>query len=165
MKHIKLYEGFSEEESPNYITLAFNGRIGLDEFKDQYWPKLGKDGYYAQIVTQESGFVSNWNSLRGDGEESSGKDGLIMKGGVYYPLFKVYDERRSSKGEWIYLSYSKEDKEILIIASREHSDRGKEIEREISENPQGKQWYTKFNKIEPGEVDNRGGYFKIISVN
>ena len=44
-----------------------------------------------------------------------------------------------------------------------NSDIGIEIEREMDKHPQGSQWFTKFKKVEAGEVDDRG-YFKIVEV-
>ena len=38
-----------------------------------------------------------------------------------------------------------------------------EIEREMNKRPIGPHWYTKFKKVEVGEVDDRG-YFKIVEV-
>ena len=166
MKHIKsfkLFENFDiENQNPNTITLSFNGQSGYNKFKDQYWPKLGRDGGPASVVYQANGFVANLDSLKGEGHPNAGEDGLIMKSGFYYPLFKIHDGR-NGEGEWTYLSYSKENNEILIISSREHSDIGIKIEREMNKHPQGHQWYTKFDKIEVGQTDHRG-YFKIVEV-
>jgi len=164
MKYIKLFENFdTTNQNPNSITLSFNGQSGYNKFKDQYWPKLDRDGGPASVVYQADGWVANWTSLQGDGHPNAGEDGLIMRSGIYYPLFKIQDGQRSAEGEWTYLSYSKENNEILIISSREHSDMGIRISREISKHPQGTQWYTKFEKVEAGEVDDRG-YFKIVEV-
>ena len=163
MKYIKLFENFdTTNQNPNSITLSFNGQSAYNKFKDQYWPKLGRDGGPASVVYQSHGWVANWTSLKGEGHPNAGEDGLIMKSGVYYPLFKTHDGR-NGEGEWTYLSYSKENNEILIISSREHSDIGIEIEREMDKHPQGSQWFTKFKKVEAGEVDDRG-YFKIVEV-
>jgi len=165
MKHIKLYENFSEEGNPNTITIAFNGQAGYDKFLQQYFPKeVG--GYYTQMIYQED----NWPSLQGDGHPTIGKDGLEMKSGVFYPLFKI-QTHHSTGGphDWIFICYSKEGNEVLIIKTNEYANVGINISREITpkfgaKHPQGPKWDCKFDKIQAGQADHRG-YFKIVSVN
>ena len=92
MKYIKLFENFdTTNQNPNSITLSFNGQSGYNKFKDQYWPKLDRDGGPASVVYQADGWVANWTSLQGDGHPNAGEDGLIMRSGIYYPLFKIQD--------------------------------------------------------------------------
>ena len=161
MKYVKLFENFSEEENPNTITLAFNGRSGYDKFKDQYSKKLGIEGGHASFLYQED----NWQALLGAGHPVYGKDGLEVKSGVFYPLF-THTENIGGEWttiDWIFIYYSKEYNEVLIIQTNEYANVGTKISREITKHPRGPQNYCKFDKIEAGQIDHRG-YFEIVSV-
>ncbi len=157
MKHIKLFENFSEEEKPKSITIEL---IDLSKFINQY--KTGNEfNYHSRGLAD-----GNWSKLQ-NGE-------LTLENGYYYPMFRCitdlekFRESKFKLGAYIiYLSYSKEHNEVLISMSNESLDmditssNGQDKFKSLSDN--ARHWYTKFKKVEAGEVDGRG-YFKIVEV-
>jgi len=158
-------EGEDGNQKPNTITLAFNGPSGYNSFLGQYFNKIGREGSHTSMVYQADSFASNWTSLHGNGHPTVGEDGLIMESGIYYPLFTTTENIGGewTNGDWIFICYSKENNEVLIIRTNEYSNVGNDISRKITKRPQGPQYYSKFDKVEAGQIDHRG-YFKIISV-
>jgi hypothetical protein len=144
----------NDEQSPNVITVKFNG----NSFIDEYWK-----GTQGDKVRQADGFASNLNNLQGEGHSTYGDGGLRMRKGSYYPLFKVIDKENSKRSIWYYIVYSGD--EINIMQSAEHSDQGSNISNHfdslkgITHN-----WYCKFEEgITPGAIDHRG-FFEIVSI-
>ena len=156
MKHIKLFENFSEEEKPKSITIEL---IGVSNFIKQYKKDVCDFTYHSRGLAD-----GNWSKLQ-DGE-------LTLENGYYYPLFRCItdlEKFRESKfkegGYIIYLSYDKEHNEVLVLVSNDLS-----LDMTSSNNSDkfeslsnAKNWYTKFDKIEVGQTDHRG-YFKIVEV-
>jgi hypothetical protein len=142
------------EQLPNTITVKFNG----NGFMRQYW-----QGTEGEKVYQQHGFASNLQNLEGEGHPNYGNDGLRMRKGYYYPLFKVFPKEKYKNSIWYYIVYIND--EIIIIQSSEHSDQGYDISnyfgslKGITHN-----WYCKFEEgITPGAKDHRG-YFEIVDV-
>ncbi len=151
MKHLKLFESFYSNESPNTITVRFNG----DGFMNHYWKETPGDKVY-----QADGFASNLKNLQGEGHPVYGDGGLKMRKGYYYPLFKAFDKENINNSIWYYLVYS--DDEINIIQSSEHADQGINISNSFDSLKNATHnWYCKFDSITPGAKDHRG-YFEII---
>jgi hypothetical protein len=144
----------NDEQSPNTITVKFNG----NGFIDEYWK-----GTQGDKVSQRSGFASNLQNLKGEGHSTYGDGGLRMRKGSYYPLFKVIDKENSKRSIWYYIMYSGD--EIHVIQSAEHSDQGSSISNHFDSlkgiNPN---WYCKFEEgITPGAIDHKG-WFEIVSI-
>ena len=155
MKHIKLFENFSEEEKPKSITIELTN----DNFIKEY--KTGNEFTYHSRGLADG----NWNKLQ-NGE-------LTLENGYYYPVFRCitdlekFRESKFKLGAYIiYLSYSKEHNEVLILMSNENLDidiTSSNSQDKFKSLSNAKNWYTKFEKVEVGEVDNRG-YFKIVEL-
>jgi hypothetical protein len=157
MKHIKLFENFSEEEKPKSITIEFNN----DTFRKEYIYTLSKNDSSAIVYHNR-----NWFNLE-EGE-------LKLEDGYYYPIYKCitdlkrFRESKLTEGAYImYLSYDKERNEVLISMSSEQVSldmTGSSSSESFKSLSNAKNWYTKFvNGCRVGEVDNRG-YFKIVEV-
>jgi len=150
MKHIKLFENFSEEEKPTSITIELT-----DEFKERMKEQKNSDG--------DEGFIS------------IGTKKELSNNGNSYNLVKVgtipYDVKRDLQFDF-WASYRPKADEIYVNQS---SSTAKDLENSmlkgdsipstagiVSKLEPG--YYCKFkNGFKVGEVDDRG-YFKIVAV-
>jgi hypothetical protein len=151
MKHIKLFEGFSEEEKPKSITIELT-----DEFKEMMSRSSettnGKEGFATSITPLEL-----WNN------------------GDRYNLVKVgiipYDLKRDLQFDF-WAAYKPKADEILVYQS---NSTAKDLQDSMLNNYSipstslvaqklTSDYYCKFeNGFKVGEVDHRG-YFRIVSV-
>jgi len=78
---------------------------------------------------------------------------------------KKFRESRYTEGFYIiYLSYFKESNVVSILSSNTHIDMtGNNNQDKFKSLADATNWNTEFEKLEAGEVDDRG-YFEIISV-
>ena len=150
MKHIKLFENFSEEEKPTSITIELT-----DEFKERMKEQKNSDG--------DEGFIS------------IGTKKELSNNGNSYNLVKVgtipYDVKRDLQFDF-WASYRPKADEIYVNQS---NSTAKDLENSmlkgdsipstagvVSKLEPG--YYCKFkNGFKVGEVDDRG-YFKIVAV-
>jgi hypothetical protein len=150
MKHIKLFENFSEEEKPTSITIELT-----DEFKERMKEQKNSDG--------------------GEGFISFGTKKELSNNGNSYNLVKVgtipYDVKRDLQFDF-WASYRPKADEIYVNQS---NSTAKDLENSmlkgdsipstagiVSKLEPG--YYCKFkNGFKVGEVDDRG-YFKIVAV-
>ena len=151
MKHIKLFENFSEEEKPTSITIELT-----DEFKERMKEQKNSDG--------DEGFIS------------IGTKKELSNNGNSYNLVKVgtipYDVKRDLQFDF-WASYRPKADEIYVNqSSATAKDLGANSSLEdnyifstagiVSKLEPG--YYCKFkNGFKVGEVDDRG-YFKIVAV-
>jgi hypothetical protein len=158
-----LNENEVENAKPSYITIGFYNQ---DKFMNQY--KTGNEfTYHANGLAE-----GNYRKLL------NGK--LELENGYYYPIFRCitdlkkfresrYRESRYTEGFTegfyiIYLSYFKESNVVSILSSNTHIDMtGNNNQDKFKSLADATNWNTEFEKLEAGEVDDRG-YFKIISV-
>jgi len=143
-----------ENAKPSYITIGFNNK---DKFINQY--KTGNEfTYHANGLAE-----GNYRKLL------NGK--LELENGYYYPIFrcitdlKKFRESRYTEGFYIiYLSYFKESNVVSILSSNTHIDMTDNNNQDKFKSlADATNWNTEFEKLEAGEVDDRG-YFEIISV-
>ena len=151
MKHIKLFENFSEEEKPTSITIELT-----DEFKERMKEQKNSDG--------DEGFIS------------IGTKKELSNNGNSYNLVKVgtipYDVKRdlqfdfwasyNPKANEIYVSQSNSTAKDLEENSLLNSDSIPSTAGVVSKLTPG--YYCKFNNgFKVGEVDHRG-FFKIVDI-
>jgi len=150
MKHIKLFENFSEEEKPTSITIELT-----DEFKERMKEQKNSDG--------DEGFISfgTKKELSNDGNRFN----LVKVGTI------PYDVKRDLQFDF-WASYRPKADEIYVNQS---NSTAKDLENSmlkddsipstagiVSKLEPG--YYCKFkNGFKVGEVDDRG-YFKIVAV-
>jgi hypothetical protein len=150
MKHIKLFENFSEEEKPTSITIELT-----DKFKERMKEQKNSDG--------DEGFIS------------IGTKKELSNNGNRFNLVKVgtipYDVKRDLQFDF-WASYRPKADEIYVNQS---NSTAKDLENSmlkddsipstagiVSKLEPG--YYCKFkNGFKVGEVDDRG-YFKIVAV-
>jgi hypothetical protein len=150
MKHIKLFENFSEEEKPTSITIELT-----DKFKERMKEQKNSDG--------DEGFISigTKKELSNDGNRFN----LVKVGTI------PYDVKRDLQFDF-WASYRPKADEIYVNQS---NSTAKDLENSmlkddsipstagiVSKLEPG--YYCKFkNGFKVGEVDDRG-YFKIVAV-
>ena len=150
---VKLNED-EENPKPNYITIGFNNK---DKFMNQY--KTGTEFTYHSRGLAEGNYTRLLN-----GE-------LVLENGYYYPIFRCitdlskFKESRYTEGfDIIYLSYFKESNTVSILSSNKNIDMtGDNNQDKFKSLPDATNWNTYFEKLEAGEVDDRG-YFVIVAV-
>ena len=153
-QYIEGFDHSNENLKPGSITIGFNNR---DKFMNQY--KTGNEFTYHSRGLAEG----NYNRLL-NGE-------LVLRNGYYYPIFRCitdlskFKESRYTEGfNIIYLSYFKESNVVSILSSNKNIDMtGNNNQDKFKSLPDATNWNTKFEKLEAGEVDDRG-YFEIVAV-
>lgn len=173
------YDYSNAEKNPDYIIIKF-APGGYNKFWDQY-VKSNDPSYYRK-TGENWVYYGSWSDLSGEGLDS---DGLEMRDGEYYLLFKNYNPkdvsdwiskgRPSGKnpGELYFLKYNKEAGEIGVYSSDateyNYLEASKDYNfRELKGNSR-QLTYCRIEKdgrirlVEPGSIDHRG-YFEIISV-
>jgi len=152
------------KDNPRTIVVKF-ALGGEDEFSDQY------------ILFNRDNMMSWYNSWW-----DLNHDGLEMRDGWYYALYKIYDpeslkkwedsgRRGDSPKETYFLNYNKDAGEITIWSSREYNlDVGPFKSYEFTELKPNSRWHTycrleapngKSRLATTGSRDHRG-YFKIV---
>ena len=152
MKHIKLFEGFYEEEKPKSITIELT-----DEFKE---------------MMRESSETTNGNK----GYATSTTLPELWNNGDRYNLVKIgtipYDLKRDLQFDF-WAAYKPKADEILVYQSNSTAkDLQDSMLRDESIPSTSRlaseltsDYYCKFeNGFKVGEVDHRG-YFKIVKIN
>jgi len=151
------------EESPNSITVKFNG----DEFNNSVGPKaMGKE--FAAIYQAEY-MVQNGNYFRLNSDE-----GLYMIKNKYYPLYKIKQLKNPSQGassageviEVVYLQYHNNCIDILRTNVDDPLLNGPFNKvsgdyNEISQHTRVVSPPSKFEKMELGQIDDNN-FFQII---
>ena len=153
-QYIEGFDDSNENLKPGSITIGFNN---IDKFMNQY--KTGNEFTYHSRGLAEGNYRRLLN-----GE-------LVLEDGYYYPIFRCitdlskFKESRYTEGFYIiYLSYFKESSVVSILSSNTHIDMtGHNNQDKYESLTDATNWSTQFEKLEAGEVDDRG-YFEIISV-
>ena len=193
MKHIKLFEAFepsfdqddysNTKNNPDRIVIKFASG-GLDKFWNQYIKST--DPKYYRGTGENWVYFNSWSNL----VEHFSSEGLEMKDGEYYLLFKNYDPNDVSDWQsngrregqlpatFYFVKYNKEAGEIGIYSvygtEYQHVKANEEFyDDKLKGMPQ--HIYCRFDKgdiasgtevarlVEPGSVDHRG-YFEVVSV-
>ena len=152
MKHIKLFESFSEEEKPNSITIELT-----DKFKERMRES-------SETTNGAKGFATGRSKIElyctGQGKHNLVKIGTIpydIKRDVQFDFWASY----RPKADEIYVNQSNSTAKDLED-SMLNDDSIPSTSRVASELEPG--YYCKFsNGFKPGEVDDRG-YFKIVAI-
>ena len=153
-QYIEEFGDGNENTKPGSITIGF---INKDKFMNQY--KTGNEFTY-----HSRGLADGNYSRLLNGE-------LVLVDGYYYPIFRCitdlskFKESRYTEGFYIiYLSYFKENNVVSILSSNTHIDMTGDNNQDKYESlTDATNWNTQFEKLEAGEVDDKG-YFEIISV-
>ena len=156
-QYIEGFDDSNENLKPGSITVGFYNK---DKFMNQY--KTGNEFTYHSRGLAEGNYSRLLN-----GE-------LVLRNGYYYPIFRCITDlpkfKETMKSRFpegfyiIYLSYFKESSVVSILSSNTLIDMtGDNNTAEFESLPDATNWNTKFEKLEAGEVDERG-YFEIISV-
>ena len=153
-QYIEEFGDGSENTKPGSITIGF---INKDKFMNQY--KTGNEFTYHSRGLADGNYTRLLN-----GE-------LVLVDGYYYPIFRCitdlskFKESRYTEGFYIiYLSYFKENNVVSILSSNTHIDMTGDNNQDKYESlTDATNWNTQFEKLEAGEVDDKG-YFEIISV-
>ena len=153
-QYIEEFGDGNENTKPGSITIGF---INKDKFMNQY--KTGNEFTY-----HSRGLADGNYSRLLNGE-------LVLVDGYYYPIFRCitdlskFKESRYTEGFYIiYLSYFKENNVVSILSSNTHIDMtGNNNQDKYESLTDATNWNTQFEKLEAGEVDDKG-YFEIISV-
>jgi hypothetical protein len=153
-QYIEEFGDGNENTKPGSITIGF---INKDKFMNQY--KTGNEFTYHSRGLADGNYRRLLN-----GE-------LVLVDGYYYPIFRCitdlskFKESRYTEGFYIiYLSYFKENNVVSILSSNTHIDMTGDNNQDKYESlTDATNWNTQFEKLQAGEVDDRG-YFEIISV-